>query len=650
MKPTQFLLIFTLLMASCFPKRDDVSPSDGGFESITVPEGFAYETTTQISLNVNDEQANNGAFYEIAFVDVDGQEIEIGRGFIREGENSFSYPLTFPAHVKELVVNKVVNGQQVKQKVDLTPTTNISFTADNQRMLDCTPTIYGVNGDGELFTIDPDNNYDWGTVEQQMPDGGSFACAVDKYNKRVYINFEERLRYYDLDTKEWVTIAEGNPFNRQYPRMEYNHVTKELWIADNQTMYTLDPADGSIKKKFTIEGLAEPFGGGDIAISLEGEVFMCCFSGLYKFTDIDDVNGIIKTERISAENLPFKPTSLAIDQKDRLFMGTTDNPSLFVEMDKATGAYDLRGNMPGKINDLSAFPCTLEECENVDSDGDGVLDCADEFPEDPTISSVIYGPSKLGWGSIAYEDLWPSKGDYDFNDLVVNYRFKLYVNADGEATKMEIKLKQKARSASYDNGFGIMLPEKMVSNHVLKITGTNLNTGAINLNENGTEVNPDNRLVIIAYDQSTQMSEYGHCLPEDEYNIMNVEVFFARPMSVQDFGLTNFPYNPFILKNGDRKHEIHLFNQEPTALHDMDIFGSMEDASDPDSGAYYQTAKKHPWAIHIIHDYRVVEEGVDITKAYNYFKTWAESGGVSYPDWYKDNTGYRNEEVICTDN
>ncbi|MDG1402967.1 DUF4842 domain-containing protein, partial [Polaribacter sp.] len=53
-----------------------------------------------------------------------------------------------------------------------------------------------------------------------------------------------------------------------------------------------------------------------------------------------------------------------------------------------------------------------------------------------------------------------------------------------------------------------------------------------------------------------------------------------------------------------------------------------------------------PWAISIIHDFKVPKEKVAITEAYNFFSTWAESGGADFPDWYKDNPGHRNLDKI----
>ena len=55
----------------------------------------------------------------------------------------------------------------------------------------------------------------------------------------------------------------------------------------------------------------------------------------------------------------------------------------------------------------------------------------------------------------------------------------------------------------------------------------------------------------------------------------------------------------------------------------------------------------YPWAISIIHDFKVPKEAVPITNAYNFFGTWASSGGNQKADWYKDSSGNRNDEYIA---
>ena len=56
-----------------------------------------------------------------------------------------------------------------------------------------------------------------------------------------------------------------------------------------------------------------------------------------------------------------------------------------------------------------------------DSDGDGVANTFDDYPNDPNKAFNNYYPSKGNYASLAFEDLWPNKGDYDMNDMVVDY-------------------------------------------------------------------------------------------------------------------------------------------------------------------------------------------------------------------------------------
>ncbi len=571
-------------------------------------------------------------------------------------QGTIEVQLNVPTYAKELMINKVVNGEKVSQKADIAAQSIVTFTA-NQRILACETKIYGVtynHGGGQMFDIDPTDGGDYTrtVIQNPMPDGGSMACAVDKYNKRVYVGFRnQHLRYYSIDDGTWTTVSTSSPFGRDYPRMEYHHGRNELWVAHDKIMHILDANTGQSKKSYVFDGFGDfSPGGGDIAIALDGTTYMCTHAGLYKFVDFDPnvTTDTIKIERISAESLDYRTTSLAIDQDQRIYLGTVNGSLL--ELDPSDGSYILRKKYDAEISDLSAFPCTVDECPQVDTDNDGCIDCVDEFPEDPSLCGTFESPSKFGWGSIAFEDLWPSKGNYDFNDLVVNFRFKLFMNGNNKATKMEVTVLQKARVASFDNGFGVMLPAAVTDDKIASVSGYSLTSGNINLNGKGIEVGHNGRVVLIPYDQSSKAGSYGSCLPKNEGNAIKLLVTFTEPLDVDDFDLVDFPYNPFIFQNGVRSHEIHLFNHEPTALHDGNIFNTVDDDSNPLNDKFYQNSRKHPWALNIIHDYRVVNEGIDITNAYNNFKAWAESGGTTNQDWYKDNPGNRNTEHICTEN
>ena len=54
-----------------------------------------------------------------------------------------------------------------------------------------------------------------------------------------------------------------------------------------------------------------------------------------------------------------------------------------------------------------------------------------------------------------------------------------------------------------------------------------------------------------------------------------------------------------------------------------------------DPNGSYISDSGYPWAISIIHDFKVPKESVRINEAYNLFSDWATSGGLVSKDWYK---------------
>ncbi len=62
-----------------------------------------------------------------------------------------------------------------------------------------------------------------------------------------------------------------------------------------------------------------------------------------------------------------------------------------------------------------------------------------------------------GFGTLAFEDLWPARGDYDFNDLVVDYQFEITANVSNYLESLKVKSVIKALSFLMKNGFGFQL-------------------------------------------------------------------------------------------------------------------------------------------------------------------------------------------------
>ncbi len=283
-----------------------------------------------------------------------------------------------------------------------------------------------------------------------------------------------------------------------------------------------------------------------------------------------------------------------------------------------------------------------------DSDGDGVLDPVDDYPNDPTKAYDNYYPAENIYGSLAFEDLWPNQGDYDFNDLVVDYYFTEVMNAANQVVQIQSSFVLKAIGASYENGFGFELPLDPTS--ITSVTGSIITGSSVTLAANGVEVNQDNA-VIIAFDNAYNILNRpdGYYIntqataPFVSPDTVNLVIDLVSPLNTAD--LNSPPYNPFIFINQDRAREVHLASFSPTSLAaGSDFFDTGDDNSSV--AGYYKTANNLPWALDIVETLSYPVEKETIDAAYNFFVEWAASAGINYTDWYKDKTGYRNTEKI----
>jgi LruC domain-containing protein len=258
----------------------------------------------------------------------------------------------------------------------------------------------------------------------------------------------------------------------------------------------------------------------------------------------------------------------------------------------------------------------------------------------------------LGFGTLAYEDLWPGKGDYDFNDIVIDYQFEIISNTSNYVEQLTATFVLKAFGASFENGFGFQLSENIDPSD-LTVTGHALTDNIITNESNGTEAGQSKPTIIVFDNAFTHMPHPGigigvNTTPGAPYVqpvtfTINIQ-FKADTYSYNDLDISNF--NPFIIVNKNRSHEVHLPNYPPTDLADASLFGQWEDASDPGNGKYYVTVENLPWAINIYESFDYPIEKQDILAVHLKFAEWAMSGGVQFPDWYKNLQGYRNSSLI----
>ncbi len=287
-----------------------------------------------------------------------------------------------------------------------------------------------------------------------------------------------------------------------------------------------------------------------------------------------------------------------------------------------------------------------------DSDGDGVDDELDDYPNDADRAFNVYYPNADDFGTLAFEDLWPGKGDYDFNDLVVDYQFKQVLNGNNQLVEFFLDYQVRAIGATLENGFGIEIPG-IDPDNIASITGQEITESYLNLNTNGTEQGQSNAVIILFDNAFSKMEvpagSFGvNTTPDAPYVepvMEQLHVLLVDPISTQFTGFA--PYNPFLIVDKTRGREVHLPGKTPTDLHDPAYFGQWFDNSNPSTGKYYQSAGNLPWAINLPTEFAYPIEKADITSAYLKFGAWAESGGSSFTDWYiNQGADYRNEAAI----
>jgi len=300
----------------------------------------------------------------------------------------------------------------------------------------------------------------------------------------------------------------------------------------------------------------------------------------------------------------------------------------------------------------TANPIENVETENVqpaypdpiDTDGDGIYDNFDDYPEDPELAFNNYYASSNLYGTLAFEDLWPAKGDYDFNDLVVDYNFNRISNAQNEVVILRGKFVVRAIGASFKNGFGFTI-EGLNPSAIASIDGQEFTEGYINLNGNGTEAGQTDATIIV-FDNAWKHGHGNTRLTQDFIapDTLTLDIHLNAPIPADEFGVA--PFNPFIIVNMERGKEVHLPNYAPTDLVDESYFGQSYDDTNPEAGKYYKSEQNLPWALNFPSRFDYPIETVSIDKAHLKFIPWVLSNGEEYKNWYKDEPGFRNNTNI----
>ncbi len=242
-------------------------------------------------------------------------------------------------------------------------------------------------------------------------------------------------------------------------------------------------------------------------------------------------------------------------------------------------------------------------------------------------------------GSIAFEDIWPFTGDYDMNDVVMEYNIDQVYNQDNKIISASGYYKLVHDGAQLKDGFGFQLgvDDSKVQSLSLNTTYTDPYS-LIQRDAKGLEEG-QNLATIILFTNAKNV--FNSSLSD---RVFNFNIIFTAPITASQ-SMTP-PYNSFIFTNSDlnnlsRSQEVHLPNYLPTAKADRNLFGKGHDKSDENLGLYYVSDQKFPFAIHIPTSFVVPTENVRIDIFYPRFNDWVNSFGTTNTDWYNFPTGNR---------
>ncbi|MGB0165219.1 MAG: LruC domain-containing protein [Luteibaculum sp.] len=269
-----------------------------------------------------------------------------------------------------------------------------------------------------------------------------------------------------------------------------------------------------------------------------------------------------------------------------------------------------------------------EQDPDGDDDGDGVGNGEDDDDEDENVAASFSYPSS-GFAFRSYEDLWPSRGDYDFNDMVLKYKFDIYTKKNNKVTKLVLDIEIKAIGAGHDNGIALQLLTK-TGGEFVRYDGSifsDMNAGAT--------VDPQDQSVAILCDNifdflPNKYKNDGEG-PDGQPHRYTIEFNINQGANID--GSSLIP-DLFIFRSANRGLEIHLPGVPPSGAADPSLFNTKEDNSAP--GRYYKTAENYPWGMEVLgaESFLHPRSKISIISAYPDFSDWVNSNGAQQLDWY----------------
>ena len=241
--------------------------------------------------------------------------------------------------------------------------------------------------------------------------------------------------------------------------------------------------------------------------------------------------------------------------------------------------------------------------------------------------SRVFYPSQSEYYLAAYEDLYPIRGDYDFNDLVVGYRVYANLDQDGLITSIGGEGYLVARGADYNHDWHLRIPLPASANGSGQVS--------VFLPESQTEDTQtpvavtSGLLDVLAFESvrtrwSDGSNKFVNTPPGQSLirgHRFSFEVTLDASLELKLLGEP--PFDPYLYVH-NTNYEIHL---PGNPIANPGSLNTDTDFTDPNG---------YPFAMILPEDWYIPVEGEDLGAAYPQFLNFVTSGGGSNINWYRN--------------
>ncbi len=663
-----FVIILMLAgLSSC--NKDSNTPIPETMDAMIVPDGFNYETDRTVTIKVAAFDNANQPIDKVKFdiYAVNHNENLFLLSLITEADGLAEISRTIPSYFDSILINTGFIGLPSDVKIKIENNTadyskTIAFKLKVKSVAATDPvqikvgntiirTLTGFNTNGvPTNLVTPNDIVDvsfLNDVNASLPE----YRPVPQYHPEYLANSNETNLILSQNADVWVTfVHEGAGYKNILGFYKYNLGSPPTNKSSIDTIFVIFPNTSFLNSG---GGLSS---GNKVKIGTfkaNTGIGWVLISDGYRNSTISAGNYILYSDP------EFNPEADITKKQHNVLLFDAVRSKVLMGFEDVRRDQGSDQDFNDAIFYVTSNPITAIENQNypkvtttaTDSDKDGIPDNMDNYPNDANKAIDNFFPSANSFATLAFEDLWPSKGDYDMNDLIIDYQFNQITDAYNKVVEISGMLILKAAGASYHNGFGFSLP--ISPSKVKSATGHRLKNNLISLDNNGMESSTTTATFIV-FNDNFDILPYSGTLgsgvntnPDAPFvlpDTIRINIVLNAPENTITLG--NPPYNPFIFVNQDRTKEVHLPGQSPTSKANASLFGTSDDRTTIGGNKLYKTSNNLPWSLHISEGFNYPKEKIAIINAYTHFAEWAQSGGVKYPDWYKNLTGYRQSSNI----